>query len=122
MTDLSSGVAVKTVAKSKSLNLRWWYIGVPLLLITLIEQLDKMAISVVMSNKQFLQDLQLVGMLMSGFLLSYSIFHFFWGPFVKKFGLAESAGAMIATEALEELAGVSAPRYFIRRRCSQSMI
>jgi sugar phosphate permease len=70
-------------------------------LIAIIGQVDKMAISVVMSNKQFLQDLKLIGrpattgLLMSGFLLSYSVFHFFWGYVVKRFGPRASAIAGI---------------------------
>jgi sugar phosphate permease len=70
---------------------------VPLLLITVIGQVDKIGISVVMSNKKFLQDLNLVGrpavvgLLMTGFLLSYSFFQFFWGYFVKRFGPRISA-------------------------------
>ena len=57
-----------------------------------IAQIDKIGISVVMSNKQFLQDLHLVGkpgiagLLMSGFLVSYAFFHFFWAYWIKKFG------------------------------------
>ena len=88
-------------AATKSLRLRWWFIAVPLLVITLIGQVDKVAISVVMSNKQFLQDLKLIGrpavtgLLMSGFLLSYAVFHFFWGYFVKRFGPRISAIAGI---------------------------
>jgi sugar phosphate permease len=84
--------------------------------------MDRVAIAVVMANKQFLQDMQLVGrpamtgLLMSIFLLAYAVSQFFWGYFVKRFGpriaaitgaliwagsmglsgLAESAGALIA--------------------------
>jgi ACS family glucarate transporter-like MFS transporter len=74
------------------LRLRWWIIAAPLVLVAVIGQIDKMAISVVMSNKQFLQDMKLIGrpavtgLLMSGFLLSYALFHFFWGYVVKRFG------------------------------------
>ena len=64
-------------AAQKSLRLRWWFIAIPLLVMVILWQIDKVAISVVLSNKQFLQDMNLVGrpavagLLMSGFLLSY---------------------------------------------------
>ena len=56
-----------------------------------------MAISVVMSNKQFLKGhgpcrkARRTGLLMSGFLFSYAIFQFFWGWCVKKYGPRASA-------------------------------
>src|SRR5208283_3911510 len=94
---LRSDNAPGAAAEARRTHLRWWYIAVPLLVTVSIGQMDKIAIAVVMSNKQFLQDLSLVGkpglvgLLMSGFLLSYSIFHFFWGPVVKKIGPRASA-------------------------------
>src|SRR5208337_444619 len=100
---MANGVATEAQTKARgraplgSSNLRWWFIAVPLMIIALIGQIDKLAISVVMANKQFLHDLQLIGkpavagMFMSGFLLSYAICHFFWGPAVKKYGPRRSA-------------------------------
>lgn len=90
MKDLTA--AVEVGASTKSVLSRWWIVAVPLLVLILIAQIDKVAISVVMSNKQFLQDLHmtgrpaLIGMLMSGFLVTYSVSMFFWGWFVRKFG------------------------------------
>ena len=94
MTDHSaSGVlSGQPTTVKKFLNFRWWFIVIPLLLITLMGQIDKVSISVVISDKKFLQDLNLIGrpavtgMLMSGFLLSYAIFFFLWGYLVKRFG------------------------------------
>lgn len=76
----------------RSTNIRWWFIVLPLLLITIIAQIDKVSISMIISNQQFLQDLNLagkpavIGLLMSGFLISYSLGHFFWGYIIKKLG------------------------------------
>jgi sugar phosphate permease len=90
MNDLTA--AVEADAPTKSVLSRWWVVAVPLLILIMIAQIDKVAISVVMSNKQFLQDLYLIGrpavigMLMSGFLLTYAVSQFFWGGFVKRFG------------------------------------
>jgi len=73
-------------------QLRWWFIALPLLIIYLLGQTDKSNISVVIANRQFLQDLNLIGrpavtgLLMSGLLFSYAISIFFWGYFVKRFG------------------------------------
>ena len=83
MNDLTA--AVEADAPTKSVLSRWWVVAVPLLILIMIAQIDKVAISVVMSNKQFLQDLYLIGrpavigMLMSGFLLTYAVSQFFWG-------------------------------------------
>ncbi|MGA3127311.1 MAG: MFS transporter [Candidatus Korobacteraceae bacterium] len=77
---------------TKVAQLRWWVIAVPLLIIIIIGQVDKVSISMVIANKQFLQDLSLqgrpavTGLLMSGFLFSYSVCQFFWGYFVKRWG------------------------------------
>ena len=94
-SDLSDGAVGR--APFKSLRMRWWFAAVPLLIIAFIGQMDKLSISVVMANRQFLQDLHLIGrpavtgLLMSGFLFSYAICQFFWGWFVKRFGPRRSA-------------------------------
>ena len=80
-----------------SLRMRWWIIAIPVLLINTIAQMDKIGLGVIMANKQFLKDLGLIGRpavtgaLMSSFLLSYAVFHFFWAWFVKKYGARTSA-------------------------------
>lgn len=84
-------------APGGSPRLRWWFIALPLLLIIIIGQIDKVSISIVIANKKFLQDLHLVrrqavtGLLMSGFFFSYSICQFFWGYVLKRFGPRKSA-------------------------------
>ena len=122
----SAAAEATTGVTTKSFGRRWWIIAVPLLILITIAQIDKVAIAVVMSNKQFLQDLRLlgrpavIGMLMTGFLLTYAISMFFWGWFVKRFGpracaivgiivwgitmilsgIAQSAGALIFARVL----------------------
>ncbi len=97
MADTLARDVASEVTAGKSVHLRWWFIAVPLLVVTVIGMVDKVAISVVMANKQFLQDLNLIGrpavtgLLMSGFLLSYAVFQFFWGWSVKRFGPRISA-------------------------------
>ena len=77
---------------AKAGRLRWWIITVPLLMIIIVGQVDKVSISMVIANKGFLQELNLLGrpaltgLLMSGFLFSYSLCFFFWGYVVKRFG------------------------------------
>jgi hypothetical protein len=81
----------------KASRLRWWYIAAPLLIVAMVGQLNKVAVPVVMSHKQFLHDLNLLGrpavtgLLMSGFLFSYAIFQFVWGYTVRRFGPRVSA-------------------------------
>jgi len=111
MVDTASGPSEKAgPAGSGSPGLRWWFAAVPLLLIAIIGQMDKLSISVVMANRRFLQDLDLVGkpavtgLLMSGFLVTYALFQFFWGWFVKKYGPRASAIFGIAIWAATMLA------------------
>lgn len=72
-----------------SLRMRWWYIAVPLAFVGLINMMDRTAIGVVMADKQFLQDLKLVGrpavtgLLMSGFMLTYGLSPVVWGYVMK---------------------------------------
>lgn len=81
----------------KASRLRWWYIAAPLLIVVIVGQLNKLAIPVVMSHKQFLHDLNLLGrpavtgLLTSGFLFSYAICQFVWGYTVRRFGPRVSA-------------------------------
>ncbi|HME44476.1 MAG TPA: MFS transporter [Syntrophorhabdales bacterium] len=78
-------------------RLRWWFVSIPLLLIVIIGQVDKVSISIVIANKKFLQDMLLVGrpavtgLLMSGFFVFYATSQFFWGYVVRKFGPRASA-------------------------------
>ena len=96
-------------AGTSSTMRRWWIMALPLLLINLIAQTDKICVSVVISNKQFLRDLNLVGkpaiagLLMSGFLVSYAVFHFFWAYWIKKYGPRASAILGICVWALSLL-------------------
>ena len=86
-----------TPQATKSLGRRWWIVAVPLMVIILIAQMDKVVIAIFMSNKQFLTDLHLlgkpalIGMLMSSFLITYAVFQFLWGWIVKRFGPRNSA-------------------------------
>ena len=77
---------------TQSLRLRWWYITIPLVAMGLVNMMDRTAIGVVMANKQFLQDLNLVGrqavtgLLMSGFLVTYGLSPIVWGYVMKWVG------------------------------------
>ena len=81
-----------TATRVKTPNLRWLLITIPLFIINIISMVDKVGISVLISNKPFLQDMNLigkpavVGLLMSSFLVSYSICQFGWAYAVKRFG------------------------------------
>lgn len=90
----------------KKTNFRWWGISIPLLIITIIGQVDKVNISVIISNNQFLQDLNLVGkpattgLLMTSFLFSYALSQFFWGYLIGKIGPRKSASIGIVIWAI----------------------
>ena len=77
---------------TKTPMLRWWYMGFPLLGLCAIAGMDRVAIAVIMANKQFLTDLSLIGrpavtgLLMSGFIAMYAASSIGWGYFVRRFG------------------------------------
>jgi MFS transporter, ACS family, glucarate transporter len=76
----------------KTTRVRWMYILPTLFLATLIAQFDKLSISIIMANRAFLQDMQLlsnptlVGGLVSAFLISYGVGQFVWGPIIDRIG------------------------------------
>ena len=79
-------------------RVRWWYIALPMIIIGVVNNVDRTAISVVITNKQFLQDLDLVGkpvilgLFMSAFMLSFAVTPVLWGYAMKWCG-ARIAGA-----------------------------
>ena len=64
---------------------------------TLVAQIDKLSISVIMANHSFLRDMNLVGRpavvggLVSAFLLSYGAGQFVWGPIIDRIGPRRAA-------------------------------
>jgi sugar phosphate permease len=64
---------------------------------TLVAQIDKLSISVIMANRSFLGDMNLidrpavVGGLVSAFLLSYGAGQFVWGPVIDRIGPRRAA-------------------------------
>ena len=71
---------------------RWLLVATSILLWWMISQLDKINISLVITDTRFLDELQLhgrfaeLGGLMSAFYLGYGISIFFWGLLVDRFG------------------------------------
>lgn len=97
MTEVSAqGVAAATGVRRS--RVRWWYIALPMIIVGVVNNVDRTAIGVVIANKQFLQDLNLVGkpvilgLFMSGFMLSYALTPVLWGWAMKWCG-ARIAGA-----------------------------
>lgn len=94
MTDASAqGIGVRPS------RTRWWYIALPMIVIGIVNNVDRTAIGVIIANKQFLQDLNLVGkpvilgLFMSGFMLTFAITPVMWGYAMKWCG-ARIAGAV----------------------------
>jgi ACS family glucarate transporter-like MFS transporter len=82
----------RSTSRTPLLMMRWWVALVPLFFVNAVSQIDKLGIAVMMSNKGFLADMHLIGkpgttgLLVTGFLVAYSFFHFFWAYWIKRFG------------------------------------
>jgi MFS transporter, ACS family, glucarate transporter len=85
-----------TAAKAKS-NVRWLCIMPTLFIATLVAQVDKQSISLIMANQSFLGDMNLlnrpavVGGLVSAFLISYGAGQLAWGPIIDRIGPRRAA-------------------------------
>ena len=81
----------------QSSRVRWIYIVPTLFVATLVAQIDKLSISVIMADHSFLRDMGLserpavVGGLVSAFLLSYGAGQFVWGPIIDRIGPRRAA-------------------------------
>ncbi|WP_091663575.1 MFS transporter [Alteribacillus iranensis] len=75
-------------------NKRWFYIAMPVFFLWFFGQIDKLGISVIQTNPQFLSDLGLTGENANGkigfltfiFFVAYALSNFFWGFFIDKYG------------------------------------
>jgi sugar phosphate permease len=82
---------------------RWLFIMPTLFVATLVAQIDKLSISIIMASHSFLGDMNLlhrpavVGGLVTAFLISYSAGQFVWGPVLDRVGPRRAA--MIAVVA-----------------------
>jgi sugar phosphate permease len=82
---------------ARASRVRWIYIAPTLFVATLVAQIDKLSISVIMADHSFLQDMGLlsqpavVGGLVSAFLLSYGAGQFVWGPIIDRIGPRRAA-------------------------------
>lgn len=91
-----SGARVVT-GSPKTTRVRWLYILPTLFVATLVAQIDKLSISIIIANKSFLNDMNLVGQpaivggLVSAFLLSYGAGQFVWGPIIDRIGPRRAA-------------------------------
>ncbi|GMA59674.1 MFS transporter [Alicyclobacillus fastidiosus] len=80
-----------------SSKVRWLFIMPTLFIATLIAQIDKSSISIVMANHTFLKDMGLVnhpaivGGLVSAFLISYGAGQLLWGPIIDRIGPRRAA-------------------------------
>ncbi|BCJ86256.1 MFS transporter [Effusibacillus dendaii] len=84
--------AVVSSLQIKKTSVRWKTVIPILLLVWIVNMLDKIGVGIIATNKTFLIDMHLtnnpalVGTLVSALLFSYGIGFFFWGPLVDKFG------------------------------------
>ncbi|SDH84540.1 MFS transporter [Alteribacillus bidgolensis] len=73
-------------------NKRWIYIAMPVFFLWFFGQIEKLGISVIQTNPDFLSDLGItgdnakIGFLTFIFFVAYAISSFFWGFFIDKFG------------------------------------
>jgi ACS family glucarate transporter-like MFS transporter len=78
-------------------NVRWAYVAPALLVATLVAQIDKTNISVVIANRPFLSDMgllghpALIGGLVSAFLFSYGVGLLLWGFVIDAIGPRKAA-------------------------------
>lgn len=78
-------------------RVRWLSIVPTLFVATLVAQIDKLSISIIIANHSFLRDMNLVGQpavvggLVSAFLLSYGAGQFVWGPIIDRIGPRRAA-------------------------------
>jgi MFS family permease len=78
-------------------NVRWLFIMPTLFVATLVAQVDKQSISLIMADRTFLSDMNLlnrpavVGGLVSAFLISYGAGQFVWGPVIDRIGPRRAA-------------------------------
>lgn len=80
-------------------NKRWAYIATPIFFLWFFGQIDKLGISIVQTDPQFLSDLGItgananakIGFLTFIFMVAYAISNFFWGFFIDKFGARKTA-------------------------------
>jgi MFS transporter, ACS family, glucarate transporter len=76
---------------------RWLFIMPTLFVATLVAQIDKLSISIIMANHGFLANMNLlhrpavVGGLVSAFLISYGAGQFAWGPVIDRIGPRRAA-------------------------------
>jgi ACS family glucarate transporter-like MFS transporter len=76
---------------------RWWFVAPCLLFFWIFGQMDKLGISVVITNKNFLQDLGLVGnpaktgFLLTAFTIVYSLSSLVWGVIIDRIGPRKAA-------------------------------
>lgn len=90
------GTRNAAAAKSGS-RVRWTFIVPTLFVATMIAQIDKQSISLIMANHTFLGDMHLLnrpavtGGLVSAFLISYGVGQFAWGPIIDRLGPRRAA-------------------------------
>jgi ACS family glucarate transporter-like MFS transporter len=76
---------------------RWFYIIPPLFFFWIIAQMDKLGISVIITNHQFLATMGLIGkpaaigLLVTGFAVVYGVANFLWGFVIDRIGPRRAA-------------------------------
>lgn len=80
-------------------QMRWIYIALPIFAFWFFGQTDKLGISIIQTNHEFLQDLGLtgpdanakIGMLTFVFTIAYAISNIFWGYIIDRLGARKTA-------------------------------
>src|SRR4051794_16428687 len=80
-------------------NKRWLYIAVPIFFFWFFGQIDKLGISVIQTDLEFLENLGLtgadknakIGLITLIFTISYAVSNLFWGVIIDKLGARKTA-------------------------------
>lgn len=98
---------------------RWFYVALPVFFFWFFGQIDKLSISIIQTDPQFLQDLgltgpnknALVGLLTLIFTIAYSVSNIFWGVIIDKLGARKTAIIGLSVWTVTMVAGGMAQSY-----------
>lgn len=98
---------------------RWFYVALPVFFFWFFGQIDKLSISIIQTDPQFLQDLGLTGpnknalvsLLTLIFTIAYSVSNIFWGVIIDKLGARKTAIIGLSVWTVTMVAGGMAQSY-----------
>jgi len=100
-------------------NKRWIYISIPIFFLWFFGQIEKLGISVIQTDPEFLSDLGIandnakIGMLTFAFFVTYAVSNFFWGFFIDKYGTRLTAIVGVLIWSVTLILGGLSTTYFM---------